>query len=290
MANLYRATSNIDIHTSDEVQVTGYLYKFGFDNIKAFYTEYRSRGIYVSPVLKVGKPGLIMLKAQEVKPTVEIGGTDVVPFTFEYTLFKRNFASSGELIDEEVIPVLPLADLESISERLFLKEAIGSAGNNVTYFRFIPTVTVATGTAPVIKQDHSTLSIGTDYTVKARGGDDWRSTWAAVETDIKTGTYATNYKLNVAVKFTNPNARSFYTADYIVSTSTGTTNYRWISEWVKMQQNGFLRCESDRGSGKEIASAHLYLIVLMRRNYIASDLTASLEEYKLLVSTYNNEQ
>ena len=51
-----------------------------------------------------------------------------------------------------------------------------------------------------------------------------------------------------------------------------------------MQQDGFIRCNGNRGGDQEVGISDLYLIVLMRRNYITPDLTASLEEYKLLVS------
>jgi len=269
---------------SGKMQVTGYQYDFGFDNLAAYYKEYESRSIYVGKKLRVIKPGLIALKTKETKPEIQIGGVDISPFSFEYTIFKRNYTPSYGLIDEEVIPILPLADIGSdINERLFLSETDSSTTKNIAYFRFIPTVTIVSSIYPVIKMNFSTLTIGTDYTVKARGGD-WRSTWAAVETDIKTGTFATSYKLTVAIKFTSPNTRAFYTTDYTVSTSTTTTNYRQIGEWIKMQQDGFIRCDGDRGGDQEVEVSELYLIVLMRRNHLAPDLTASLEEYKLLAS------
>lgn len=269
---------------SGKMQVTGYQYDFGFDNFTAYYKEYESRGIYVGKKLMVIQPGLIALKTKETKPEIQIGGVDICPFSFEYTLFKRNYTSGKGLIDEEVVPILPLADIDSdINERLFLSETDSSITKNVAYFRFTPTVTVASSIYPVIKMNFSTLTIGTDYVVKARGGD-WRSTWATVETDIKTGTFATSYKLTVAIKFVSPNARAFYTTDYTVSASTTTTNYRQTGEWVKMQQDGFIRCDGDRGGDQKVEISDLYLIVLMRRNHLAPDLTASLEEYKLLAS------
>ena len=113
----------------------------------------------------------------------------------------------------------------------------------------------------------------------------WKTTWAAVGTALSTSPYADGAGLNIKIKFLNPKVQAFYTINYTADTSATTTNYRKISDWIKMQRNGVLRCDINRIS-KTVAKSHLYFIAIMRRNYTANDQTLTLEDYKLLVSSY----
>jgi hypothetical protein len=273
-----------DIATDvDWEQVKGYQYTFGFDNIKVYLNKYRTQGVYVGEKLEVDRPGVIALKTTEDKPDVSVGGLSYQPFSFEYYVFKRNFDSGNSLLDEELVPILPVGYGDIITgERLHLVETNDASTYNTAYMRFIPD----TSTTPEVKQDIITdLDIGTDYEVKVRGDSTWYTTWAGVETALGASPYADGAGLNIKIKFLNPKVQAFYTINYTADTSATTTDYRKVSDWIKMQRNGVLRCDIGRVSAT-VAKSHLYLIAIMRRNYTANDQTPTLEDYKLLVSSY----
>jgi len=259
---------------------TGYQYMFGFDNIKLFNSDYKNLGIFVGPKITIKKPGIIAMKSTEANQTTTISGFATNIFSFEYYIVKRNFDSNGGFIDTETLPILPIGYNKTVpSERLIFSEASGSVAYNVALLNFVPDISAAD---PVIKVNLLTeLAIGTDFYVKV-GDRDYRSDWATVSTDIDA--LKTSFvPLEIRIKIANPSITSIYTISYKIKTD-------WpVSDYITLQRSGNLFAEVTRNGGREeIEKSDIYPVIIMRRNHSNGKVTCSLEEYKLLMNTYDS--
>jgi hypothetical protein len=290
----------LDIPESEQIErVDAHQYTFGFDNIRVHLTKYRPRGLFVGKKLTVDQAGLLGLRATEENPTVQIGSTSYPQFAFEYYVVKYDYDVSGAFISKEVIPILPVEDGGQVQhERLFLTfTGPDSSVPNVATFRFTPDITAST---PVLTENLTeTLVIGDgssethDYEVIVEGDDwdvaaNWKGDWNSVlsRLDVQSGLFTPT---TVYIKFHNPNIHSVYTASYQASTrNTDDPDAlpRKLLDFVTIQDNFVLRCGIDKES--TVKKSDLYLVVIMRNNYIYQTATPALLEYKLLVSTYDN--
>ena len=269
----------------EKVQV--YQYTFGLDNVRFYLDEYRMRGVFVGEKFTVEKPGLIGLRATEVNPTIEIGGTDYNQFSFEYYVVKRDFASTGAFIEEQTLPILPLEYGGQVTnERLPLVSIEGALVSNTALMRFVPDVGSQT---PTIKKNLTEdLAISTDYTVEVNDSDDWQSDWDDVLDEINGEAGSSTAPIPIKIKFTNPDPHSVYTIRYMPSTRMADTDARprKLSDYDSLQDNTVIRTKIQKLS-TEVASSDLYLVVVIRNNYIDPTETAAIEDYKLLVSSYD---
>ena len=260
--------------------VKGIQYDFGLDNIRLYSNEYATRGVFVSEILEIDRPGLLGLVVNETKPHIELGDNSYQPYSFEYFVYKLNYDEHHRLIDTESIPLLPMKSRGYITgERLFLSGRSGGGGvNNAAKFMFIPDINIAT---PVIKKNVlETLTIGTDYLVQVTGAP-VRSSWNDVKNDIA----STALKfIELTISIVNPSVQSFYTADYVAKTSMN------VSPYARLTNNYTIMCDKDRDSDIEIIYSRMYFIAYMRRNYISDNLTSSLEDYKFLVTSYGSDR
>ena len=266
--------------------VQGYQYNFGFDNLRVYTNTYQSSGIFIGQKFSVVSPGLIGLKATEVNPTVTIGTTSYKQFSFEYYLTKYNYDLNGSFLNSESIPILPIENNGLVvDERLFLTQIDDSAVNNVATMRFIPNIS----TTPVLYSNLSlplVIGAANDYQVKV-DGIDWVDTWADVETQINTASGLYN-SMEVQIKFTSPSVNNIYTVSYKVSTRESANldaKQRKLSQFIIMQDNFILRCSNQQQV--TVAKSDLYLVVIMRNLYLDNTKTASVKDYKLLVSSYD---
>ena len=263
--------------------VRGVQYTFGFDNILFGNRRYASRGIFVSKILEVDKVGLLGLRAKEINPTVRIGNEDYNIFSFEYYISKQNYDENGLFIDSELIPILPIETGATVqNERLWLRDiSLPSAIPNVVYMRFTPDMGSGNPEPVVRKNLANELTIGTDYTVYVEGSTSpgWRSTWAEVWDDISNQATEAD-QLLVKIRFEEPSVVSFYTVDYIAYRG------RQLLDYVKLQRNGVVACNASHVN-KSLAKSRLYLVIIMRRNYVTDTETAAVEEYKLLVASHD---
>lgn len=276
----------------DWQEVQAYQYTFGLDNVRFYLDEYRMRGVFVGQKFTADKPGLIGLRATEVNPTITIGSTNYNQFSFEYSVVKRDFDSAGALIQEETLPILPLENGGVVTgERLPLVSIEGTVVANTALMRFVPAITSGSAsTYPVVKENLiGDLTIGTDYTVEVNDSDVWHIDWDSVAGKIDSEAGSSTTPIPVRVKFLNPNVHAVYTISYTVSTrmsSDADAQPRKLSDYDVLQDNTVIRCKIQKLSS-EVAKSDLYLAVIVRNNYTDPTETAALEDYKLLVGSYD---
>jgi len=281
----------LGIPADEEVEkIVGYQYTFGIDNIRFYLEKYKQTGVFVGERFEVEKPGLIGLRVAEVNPTVSIANASYKQFSFEYTLTKRDYDANGSFLKTEYVPILPINNSNYCeNERLFFTKQDNSSVRNVTTLRFTPDVRSGT---PVIYQNLTTaLTIGDDYVVKAGEQASWQEDWDDVRDYIDTYSATESAPMVVYVKILDPSFHSIYTTSYYVSTrmsDAGTSKQRKLSDFIFLHDTGTLRCLSESDKGTAVAKSELYLTVVMRNNYIYDTSTAALQEYKLLVSTYDD--
>lgn len=271
---------------------TGYQYTFGFDNVRFYLTEYLDRGVFVSKKFTVKRPISIGLQVEEFNHEISEFSHKPRRFSFEYLLYKRNYNENGSLIDTEMVSLLPIGQTSILSERLFLitKDDEGSV-NNIARLRFTPVI--STTEHLTIRLNHGGtggvgLVLGTevdgdDFEVQVDGATEWCGTWGELKTQIDSQPES-KIPVVVNVKFFNANQSGIYTVDYQVSRRTNSSNQRKISREISLLDNGLLRCFIEKPGNNVVESADLYLIVIMRNNWITSDLSCMLGQYKLLAS------
>lgn len=290
----------LDISETDQTErVDAHQYTFGFDNIRVYLTKYRPRGLFVGKKFTIDQVGLLGLRASEDNPSVQIGNNFYPQFAFEYSIVKYDYDASGAFISKEVIPILPTEDGGQVQhERLFLSfTGPDSSVPNVATLRFTPDIT---GSTPVLTKNLTdTLVMGDgsleihDYEVIVEGDDwdvgaNWKGSWSEVlaRLDAQSGFYTPT---TVYIKFHNPSIHSVYTASYQASTrNTDSPDAlpRKLLDFVTIQDNFVLRCGIEKES--TVKTSDLYLVAMMRNNYIYQTATPALLEYKLLVSSYDN--
>ena len=94
--------------------------------------------------------------------------------------------------------------------------------------------------------------------------------------------------MEVQIKFTSPSVNNIYTVSYKVSTRESANldaKQRKLSQFIIMQDNFILRCSNQQQV--TVAKSDLYLVVIMRNLYLDNTKTASVKDYKLLVSSYD---
>ncbi len=266
--------------------IQGYQYNFGFDNLRVYTNTYQSSGIFIGQKFSVLSPGLIGLKASEVNPTITIGNTSYKQFSFEYYLTKYNYDLNGSFLSNESTSILPNeSNGNVVNERLFLTQIDDSTVNNVATMRFIPNIS----TVPALYSNLSSLLVigaANDYVVSVTGSA-WFTTWADVQTYINN--YSNLYNsMEVKIKFIDPSINNIYTISYKVSTrenDDSDAKQRKLSQFIIMQDNFILRCSNQQQV--MVAKSDLYLTIIMRNLYLDNTQTASIKDYKLLVSSYD---
>ena len=266
--------------------IQGYQYNFGFDNLRVYTNTYQSSGIFIGQKFSVLSPGLIGLKASEVNPTITIGNTSYKQFSFEYYLTKYNYDLNGSFLSNESTSILPNeSNGNVVNERLFLTQIDDSTVNNVATMRFIPNIS----TVPALYSNLSSLLVigaANDYVVSVTGSA-WFTTWADVQTYINN--YSNLYNsMEVKIKFIDPSINIIYTISYKVSTrenDDSDAKQRKLSQFIIMQDNFILRCSNQQQV--MVAKSDLYLTIIMRNLYLDNTQTASIKDYKLLVSSYD---
>lgn len=273
-------------------EFTVYQYTFGFDNIRCYLKQYGTRGLFVSKPLRVQSPGLIGLRTTETIPTTIINNLTYEACALEYYIVKQNYDMNDRAIDRETIPILPATSGLAIkNEWLLVDKNDDSAIRQIGSLRFVPDLSVI----PVVKTNLvGTLSIGpeesADFVVRRVGGE-WRETWAELQTDIENASGLVEPPIEIQIKLHNPGAHTIYTVDYTASTRNSDLAdalQRDILPYVLMQDNTVLRCLENHGIRGVVAYSDIYLVLIMRNNSFNNKITPVLQDYKLLVSSYNS--
>jgi len=120
-------------------QVKYFDYVIGFDSIKIGYGEYASDSIFVSSEITINSLQQIGLKSNELRPLESSGiisftdqtyPTDNVGFfhgSIEYNVVLQNYNNKDQLVDIDIIPIIPVG-VETINhERLLLVNQVGTS-------------------------------------------------------------------------------------------------------------------------------------------------------------------
>lgn len=241
--------------------VNMYEYLVGFDNIRVGFTQYENTSIFVSSVLEGSKIGILGLRARENR--LESITSNFPITSFEYSIFKQNFASDGSLVDSEKFQIIPAAQQSISHERLIFNETTLLNKDTAT-LRFYPT-----GTILVYKDFNLTpLVEALDYIVIDNGS-----------------LTPKEYKIQLV----NPSPTSIYTISYIQAISgTSTGSEIWLNKQrtMKLTRGNIIEFTNERPNAT-VATSKVFLTVLFRNNSTIDTETPSLEEYRLLIGTIN---
>jgi len=234
---------------TDQVQVSGYAYVIGLDNIRVGNATYTDTGIYASKPLKVDVPVLMALETSEMYDYISDEDSSLPKGSIEYYIRKENYDLSDVLIDTEVFNILP--SLSSIVKKEYL---VIDKGSREAVLRF----RAKTDTVSIYLNENQTPLDESSYTVDASGTKiTFIHTPPSIVFDIAS-TYTISYEPEREI--------------YINSAAT-----------VFMDKNNMLEFTLDRPAFS-VARSEIYLVTLMRRNVLDSNVSPSLDEYKMLVA------
>ena len=244
---------------AEQVQVSGYAYVIGLDNIRIGNATYTDTGIYVSKPLKVDVPVLMALDTKEEYDY--ISGSSLLPKgSIEYSIRKQNYDSSDFLIDTETFNILP--NTTSIIRKEFLvtdkesREAVlrfrAKTASVLVYFgeNQTPLTGRVEGDAPSISDTYEINENGTKITFLHDPANN-------VVFDVST-IYTISYEPERDI--------------YLNSAAT-----------IFMDKNNMIEFTLDRPAFS-VARSEIYLVALTRRNVLDSNVTPSVDEYKMLVA------
>jgi len=251
-----------------DVNMTEYL--VGLDNIKLGFTQYYNLGLFVSSVLEGNNVGIFGLQTEENRIS-NLSGFPVS--SFEYNVFKQNFASDGSLVDSEEFNILPAGHNTITHERLIFNETFGNTDDTGT-LRFYPDTT---GGDPIIYKDFVALTIGTSTTETSpiTGGD---------YIHIDRGTLTPG---SFKIRLDELTPSSIYTVSYTPKYSGAAANSEiWLNKQrtMKLRSANIVEFTNERPNATVVTSK-LYLTILMRNNSSDDTNTTSLEQYRLLIGT-----
>lgn len=238
-----------------ESPVTGKAYTIGLDNIRIGKSEYKGLGVFASKPLDVEFPILLSLDVSE--EFNYIGGNTSFPkSTIEYSIYKKNFDASNNLIDTEYFPVLP-SGVNTIYREFLAVNSDTMKANT----RFLP---VASTYSVFAGENTTPLTEGVDYTLTG-----------SVVTFIHDpqGTGAIFDPLET------------YTITYDPTKEVYMNN----KATVFMDANNIIEFTLDRAVFP-VNSSKVYLNVILRRNVTDRNETPSLKEYKILVAAKDTER
>ena len=234
---------------AEQVQVSGYAYIIGLDNIRIGNATYTDTGIYVSKSLKVDVPVLMALDTSEEYDYID-SGTSILPKgSVEYSIRKQNYDSSDFLIDTETFNILPNTTSTIRKEYLVIDKESREA---TLRFR------AKTASVLVYFGENQTPLDESEYTVNASGTKiTFIHTPPSIVFDISS-TYTISYEPEREI--------------YLNSAAT-----------IFMDKNNMIEFTLDRPAFS-VARSEIYLVALMRRNVLDSNVTPSIDKYKMLVA------
>jgi hypothetical protein len=244
-----------------------YEYLIGFDNIRIGLNQYNNRGIYVGAKLTADQPGVMGLKAVEVRNQHEFLGLDID--SIEYTIYKQNFDVNNIFVDTEIFNILPISITAISQERLLLRERT-ALSNDTGTFRFYPDVSKTLK----VYRDGTELIIGTDYQVSGDSGASYQAVLSLSVHDP--GNQFHEFKVQVV----NPADTSIYTVDYEPLLDVFVNSRRTAT--IK---NGNLFNFNLNRPNITVNRSDIFLTIILRRNHSNIAITPELKEYNLLVGS-----
>ena len=285
-----------------------YQYTFGLDNVRAGYSTFDEESIFVAPVKTVEQPMHIGLEVLETRPIQNWGTTDISVQTFnyptnsitetgrmhhacvEYWLVIQSFTSGGSLITTDTVPILPIGASRIYHEQLILThmETTTLLENNMGSFMHY----CAENKDDVLVYRNGRLL---DYSL------DWDFVSEAENSSITVDTPGSGSRMKRGIKLVaDVNPLDIYTVSYtplvsncVVLPKDGVTLASIVDlsgdKGIRIISDNVLVLEPTRYS-LDVATADIYLIIIMRRNTAYEHLTPAVEEYLLATGSIDSEK
>jgi hypothetical protein len=291
-------------------QAKYYEYLLGFDNIRAGFSTYNERGIFVSSKKVVTKPGQIGLRVNEVRSTQTAGYSGITLESFkypersdeedskfyhgvnEYFIAMQFFSEDNYLIATDIVPVLPLGAKRIYHERvLFTYTQTGSQNPDTAKLMFYT------------EEDYDDVVVYRNGTELVSGEDnDWIFVPIDDNSEYTQRVPDSGRPMSCGIKIINQTVQplDIYTISY-----TPTMSNTWVlplsldgnmkivdlvgDNSIRSILDNVIVFESLRGS-HPVARAEFYLIVIMRRNSAEQNFSPALEDYMLITGSRDTEK
>jgi hypothetical protein len=278
-------------------------YLLGFDNIRAGFSTFDDRGIFVSKKKTVSRPGIAAVRIDEVRPTQIQGSTDITleSFTYptqttaedakfyhasvEYWLIAQSFTSDDYLIATDMIPLLPLGAERIYHEHLVFSLAT-TAGQTKDQGQLM-FYTEADSSDVVVYRNGTVLTAVTDWDfIDASDNSGLTVTIPNGGKPMKRG-----IKINGGVR-----ALDIYTVSYTPTVSntqvipTDTTLLKTVDlvgdHSARMVTDNAV-VFSDTRAGYAVDHSDMFLLIIMRRNSAEENFSPAVEEHMLVIGSKN---
>jgi hypothetical protein len=229
------------------------LYTLGLDNIFVGSASYKNAGIYVSPMMQVDKCTMVALKTTEAIPSRHV--------SIEYYAVKQDFNSNNQLLQTNVIPLLPLDQNQVTGEELVFNTPYGGTIFNTGTPRFLAQLNGQLTNMQIYEEDR--LMDSTEYQVL----DDLNS-----QTPSR-------------ISINNQAGNLYYTLDYTPAHLL-TMSAIYLTEKQDMWYAGsnVLRCAL-QAAGRPISTSKLFLVIIQRHDAHYAGLTPQVNQYQLLAAS-----
>lgn len=289
-------------------QVKYFDYTVGFDSIKVGYGEFADSSIFVSSQITVNNLQQLGLKTKELRPLETSGiisltdntnpSIDVGYFhgSIEYNAVLQNFNDKDQLIDIDIVPLLPTGESYINHERLLLVNTVGvSQVPNSGVLRFYtPHFNDLQKAAIKVYRNGTLLTIGYDWIF-----EDFPFTNDFVPPNGQPNT--------VGIRILNPSKTDFFTVSYAPLASNTKAHPLQLDNInlnfdkstpvpiginvvdlvgdasATMDKDNIINISDQKHNGQVVAYTKVNISIILRRNSINLNLTSSVDEYTLLL-------
>jgi hypothetical protein len=297
----YILSDVLALPSTADTRVKYFEYVLGFDNVRAGYSVFIDKSIFVSSKKTVQYPGQVALRVDEVRP-VQVSGSTLVSLenhtypardssedarfyhgVAEYWLAIQLFTEDNFLISTDVIPIPPLGAYRLYHEQLYFRyRDSSSTTDDIAQLNLYA---AADSTDVLVYRNSTLLEYGTDWEFVSVG-----HTSGATVTSPGTGK-----PMKRAIRVLSaPQTLDIYTVSYtpVVSNTKVLPNETTLLQVVDMTGDQTIRITNENilvfepiRNSHSIAKADVYLMALLRRNSADQNFSPALEEYMLVVGS-----
>lgn len=297
--------ANVDNATQQRV----FDYSIGFDNISVGYSTFKQSSVFVSSPVTINSLAQLAIKSKETRPMqladIISMSSDTYPTedvgqyfhgSIEYWGILFNYESNAQLIDIDIIPLLPVGVERIYHESLVLGTAITSNINNTGTLMFY--------TKHFNQNDIDNIKLyrnGTLLTYMI----DW-----VIDDSITNDIVAPSGNPNlVGIRIVNPSLTDFYTVSYTPLISNSRAHPIDVADMSLESSSSFIKIvdlvgdgsvrigldnisyvSSKKNDGKVTSYSKIYLAIILRRSSPNENLSPAVQEYLLLTSSTSNGQ
>jgi hypothetical protein len=249
-----------------EDSVLMYHYSFLLNSITVSNDSYKNKGIYVSKPEEFKSLRNLGLYVKDMIPTAKHWETnqEILSGSIEYSLFKKDYDSNGNLMKTSFINILPIGTLEVPNERLYFEKT------SIVGLRFLAHKKDGDGSNIELYRNGELLIRGVDWKFNKRQDLASNSPFV-LETENKTAIEL----MHRADQIINGIYTAKYTPRYILEPEELVidNNVRFL------ENNSILTPDTIRG--QEITKTDVYVHVIIRNHVETSFLTPYLDYYRL---------